>query len=139
MAKYEDKGNKDSSRQEALGKEGREKGNTNLGSTEVMADNFKPGLLNFCKGCVVGGGGRECAGIPIASGMGQMGDKDPILPHRVPEAILPLRFLLFPPDRLNMGDLEQREPCGKDKKEIEQPDDICLLSSVPSRIRSPLS
>lgn len=62
----------------------------------------------------------ECTGIPIviASGMGQMGDKDPILLHRVPEAILSLKFLLCPPGRLKMGDLEQREPCGKDKKGI---------------------
>lgn len=52
------KGNKDRGQKEALGKAGREKGNVNMESTEVMADNFKPGELHFCKGwCGVCEGG----------------------------------------------------------------------------------
>lgn len=52
------KDHKDRGQKEALGKSGTEKGNAHMEGTEMMADNFKPGLLHFCKGWrgVCGGG-----------------------------------------------------------------------------------
>lgn len=119
----------------ALGKTGTEKGNAHGERTEMMADNFKPGLLHFCKGWhgVLGGGYWHSFPLPMEWDTWVTGTPyccTEFLKPSVPQ-ILPLS---------SWPDLKWKvfSSYVEKTKITKEPDDTYLLSSMPSGTSSPV-